>query len=228
MLAACTSLSEVSGGVVYPSSDGQRMAENSLQFEWIVTLKENLDAILPDAFVAGDLLWYPVEGDNRTRRAPDVMVALGRPKGHRSSYRQWEEGGVAPQVVIEVWSPGNTFAELVDKAWFYGDHGAQEFLVLDPDHHTLSVFTPEDGRLVGRPVAERWTSPLLGVRFEVEEGAIRVYGPDGAPFLRFAELRARAEQERARADEERARADREAARAEALAARLRALGADVD
>ncbi|MCK6506295.1 Uma2 family endonuclease [Myxococcota bacterium] len=228
MLAPSSSLSEVSGGVVYPSSDGQPMADNTLQLEWIVTLKENLDVMLPDAFVAGDLLWYPVEGDNRTRRAPDVLVALGRPKGHRSSYRQWEEGGVAPQVVVEVWSPSNTFAELVGKAWFYGDYGVQELWVLDPDHHTLSVFTREGGRLVGHPVAESWTSPLLGVRFEVEEQAIRVFGPDGQPFLRFAELRARAEEERARAEGERARADREAARAEALAARLRALGVDPD
>ena len=68
--------------------------------EWIATIKGNLDFLFledPDVFVAGDLLWYPVEGNNTLRIAPDVMVAFGRPKGYRGSYRQWQEGGVAPQ-----------------------------------------------------------------------------------------------------------------------------------
>lgn len=66
--------------VRYPDSDGRPIADNTEQFEWIVVLKDNLDAMLPD-FIAGDLLWYPVEGDNKTRVAPDVLVALGRPSG---------------------------------------------------------------------------------------------------------------------------------------------------
>ena len=85
----------------YPESDGQPMAENTKQFQWIVTIKENLDALLPNAFVAGDLFWYPLEGNNLIRQAPDVLVAFGRPKGHRGSYRQWEEDNIAPQVVFE-------------------------------------------------------------------------------------------------------------------------------
>lgn len=36
----------------YPDSDGQPIAEHSLQFQWIVTIKENLDALLPEAFKA--------------------------------------------------------------------------------------------------------------------------------------------------------------------------------
>jgi hypothetical protein len=59
--------------VVYPESDGQPMTENTLQFQWIVTLKGGLDAIFRnriDVFVAGDLFWYPVEGDNAIRTAP--------------------------------------------------------------------------------------------------------------------------------------------------------------
>ena len=66
--------------VHYPDCDGEPMSDNTEQWEWMVTLKGNLDACLPD-FVASDLLWYPVEGDNKTRMAPDVMVAFGRPKG---------------------------------------------------------------------------------------------------------------------------------------------------
>src|SRR4051812_27387732 len=94
--------------IVYPDSDGQPMADNTLQFQWIVTIQGGLDALFaadPNVFVAGDLLWYPVEGQPKIRAAPDAMVVFGRPKGYRGSYKQWEEGGVAPQVVFEVLSP---------------------------------------------------------------------------------------------------------------------------
>jgi len=41
----------------------------------------------PEVFVAGNLLWYPMEGQPRVNAAPYVMVAFGRPKGDRDSYR---------------------------------------------------------------------------------------------------------------------------------------------
>jgi Uma2 family endonuclease len=69
---------------------------------------EILFADRSDVFVAGDLLWYPVPDRRETGPiAPDVLVAFGRPKGRRGSYRQWEENGIAPQVVFEVLSPSN-------------------------------------------------------------------------------------------------------------------------
>lgn len=47
----------------YPDSDGKPMADNTLQYEWIVYLVENLKRLFAEqvAFVAGDLLWYPVQ-----------------------------------------------------------------------------------------------------------------------------------------------------------------------
>ena len=78
-------------------------AENTLQYRWIVTIQGNLDAQFrdhPNVFVAGDLLWYPVYGQPKIRMAPDVLVAFGRPKGYRGSYQQWEEGDIAPQVLL--------------------------------------------------------------------------------------------------------------------------------
>ena len=59
--------------VHYPDSDGRPMAENTLQFQWIVTIKEGLNALFrdrDDVFVAGDLLWYPIQGDPKTCMAP--------------------------------------------------------------------------------------------------------------------------------------------------------------
>ena len=88
--------------IIYPDSDGQPMSDNTKQFELIVTIQGGIDALYKDnenVFVAGDLLWYPVEGDNKTRQAPDTMVVFGRPKGYRGSYQQWLEDNIAPQVV---------------------------------------------------------------------------------------------------------------------------------
>ena len=81
--------------IEYPDDDGEPMSDNTLQFNWIVVIKENLEAVFrhdPQVFVAGNLLWYPVEGEPTIRSAPDAMVAFGRPKGRRGSYKQWEEG----------------------------------------------------------------------------------------------------------------------------------------
>src|SRR4051812_39121359 len=108
--------------VEYPDSDGMPMADNTLQYAWIVTLNGNLDALFadnPDVFVAGNNFIYPVRGDNTICVAPDSYVAFGRPKGPRGSYKVGEEGGISPQVVFEVLSPGNSVPEMKRKRQFY-------------------------------------------------------------------------------------------------------------
>ena len=94
--------------VFYPDSDGQPIASNTEQYRWIVTIQQNLDWLLEKSFVAGDLFWYPIEGRSDISVAPDVMVALTRPKGKRLSYKQWVEDNIPPQVVFEILSPSNT------------------------------------------------------------------------------------------------------------------------
>ena len=126
--------------IVYPDSDGMPMADNTKQFDEIVRIKNGLDALFADradVFVAGDLLWYPVEGDPKTRMAPDVMVAFGRPKGYRGSYWQWREDNVPFQVVFEILSPGNRMAEMIKKWRFYERFGVREYYVYDPDRNAL-------------------------------------------------------------------------------------------
>src|SRR6266851_9151141 len=108
--------------IAYPSSDGKRMADNTLQFECIVTIKGGIEGTFrddPNVFVAGDLLWYPVEGEPEINVAPDTMVVFGRPAGHRKSYLQWKEDNLAPQVVFEILSDSNTPQEMIDKHDFY-------------------------------------------------------------------------------------------------------------
>lgn len=69
--------------VIYPDSDGKPLSDNTKQYLWIVLIKEGIEWLFvndPNVFVAGDLLWYPLEGSNKIRIGPDVLVAFGRPK----------------------------------------------------------------------------------------------------------------------------------------------------
>ena len=222
--------------IVYPDSDGQPMSDNTLQFQWIVNIKENLEALYandPDVFVAGDLLWYPVEGINSIRQAPDAMVAFGRPKGDRGSYMQWKEGDIAPQVVFEILSPGNRGGELAKKFQFYQRYGVQEYYVYDPDDVELIGWQRAGQYLEVIEDVNGWTSPLLKVRFVVRPDTLEIYRPDGEPFLSLTDTRRErdaAQQERDHAQQERDDAQQERdvaqAKAERLAAQLRELGID--
>ncbi len=178
--------------IEYPESDGEPMADNTKQFRWIVTIKENLEALFADhedVFVAGDLLWYPVEEEAETRAAPDAMVAIGRPKGDRGSYRQWEEGGIAPQVVFEIWSPGNTKLQKELKQIFYEQHGVEEYYEYDPDRLVLRGWVRREGRLIEIGRMDGWASPRLGIKFRWpgKGREMEVYHPDGRRFITLTE-----------------------------------------
>ena len=210
--------------IIYPDSDGKPMADNTRQFRYIVTIQGGIAALFadrPDVFVAGDLLWYPVEGNNKIRAAPDTMVVFGRPPGDRGSYLQWREDGLAPQVVFEVLSPGNTVVEMIHKFRFYEQYGVEEYYVYDPDRGSLDGWIRRGSRLEDIAEMEGWVSPRLGIRFSLAGMDLVLYRPDGRRFETFLELEQRAEQATQRAEAERQRAER-------LAERLRALGVDPD
>lgn len=200
---------------VYPDSDGQPTADNTKQFRWIVLIKENLDYLFLEdetVFLAGDLLWYPVEGRPDIRVAPDILVAFGRPKGDRGSYRQWQEDNIAPQVVFEILSPGNTTKEMIQKSLFYNQYGVEEYYIYDPDTNELTGLERREGTLTAIEAMDGWLSPRLGVRFELGPSTLNLYDSQGQLFLTPVELRQRAEQEKSRADR--------------LAVKLKALGID--
>ncbi|MBD2092027.1 Uma2 family endonuclease [Microcoleus sp. FACHB-1515] len=225
-----TQISSTSG-VIYPESDGKPMADNTRQYLWIVLIKEGLElqfADREDVFVAADLLWYPVEGNNRVCTAPDVMVAIGRPKGDRGSYLQWQEGNIPPQVVFEIRSPSNRQTELDEKLVFYDRYGVEEYYLYDPDRNDFSGWQRQSSRLsVINPISS-WVSPLLGIRFEPTATTLEIFRSNGDRFISFAEMAQQAEQERQRAEQERQRADAAEARAARLAEQLRAVGIDPD
>ena len=161
-------------------------------------------------FVAGDLLWYPVEGNPKRRAAPDVMVAFGRPKGdspeatlcERGSYKQWQENNIAPQVVFKILSPGNNANEMALQLAFYDSrsetlcerHDVEEYYVYDPDTNALSGWERLDGYLTEIPVMQDWTSPRLGIKFDLSTPPeLQIYRPDGELFLSFEQVSQRLE-----------------------------------
>lgn len=209
--------------VIYPDSDGQPMADNTKQFRWIVKIQGGLDALFkdePNVFVAGDLLWYPVEGDNKTRIAPDAMVVFGRPKGDRGSYQQWREDNIPPCVVFEVLSPGNRLPEMLNKLRFYERYGVEEYYMYDPDNEDLAGWLRSEDQLREIETMVGWVSPRLGIRFESSQG-LEIYRPDGQKFATYVELEQQKEQAIALAAQAAQRADR-------LAAKLQELGIDAD
>ncbi|MEL6130257.1 MAG: Uma2 family endonuclease [Cyanobacteria bacterium J06628_4] len=210
--------------IVYPDSDGQPMADNTKQFRWIVTIKENLELLFadrPDVFVAGDLLWYPVEGEPEIRRAPDAMVVFGRPKGDRGSYRQWLEDDIAPQVVFEVLSPGNRPMEMLQKQIFYERYGVEEYYVYDPDNVELAGFIRVDNSWQAVETLDGWVSPRLGIKFLLSDESLELFRPDGKRFSSYTELGQRVEQLEGQLASERDRNQQ-------LADKLKELGIDPD
>ena len=215
---------QTSSEIIYPDCDGNPMSDNTKQFRWIVTVKENLELLFadnPNVFVAGDLLWYPVEGSNTIRSAPDAMVVFGRPKGDRGSYQQWREDNIPPQVVFEILSPGNRLGEMNKKLKFYERYGVEEYYIYDPDKVDFTGWLRQGERLDSIDEIQGWISPQLEIKFELEPDTLVISRPDGEKFLEFGELDARR-----RAAEQRAEcAELDVAR---LAAKLRELGVDPD
>lgn len=176
----------------YPESDGQPMADNTLQFRWIVLIKENLEilfAAIKDVFVAGDLLWYPVR--KAPGCAPDIMVVFGRPACDRGSYLQWEEGNIAPQVVFEILSPSNSKEEMNKKRDFYEKHGVEEYYLYDPETNNFQGWLRSKKTFKKITNINGWISPRLQTRF-VLTTTLEIYRPDGRKFLTSVELEQRA------------------------------------
>ena len=160
--------------------------------------------------MAGDLLWYPTENNNKKRQAPDIMLVFGIPKRDRGSYQQWKENNIAPQVVFEIVSPGNTQKEMNKKLLFYEHNGVEEYYIYDPEKNDFSGLLRNEQELEVIEEIDNWISPRLGIRFELAEPELIIYYPDGQPFSSYSEETEKAEQERQRAEK--------------LAAKLRELG----
>ncbi|MEM9008699.1 MAG: Uma2 family endonuclease [Cyanobacteria bacterium P01_F01_bin.86] len=218
---------------LYPDSDGKPMAENTQQYRWIVRLVTNLRQLFQNqtAFVAGDLFWYPIQVDEppALSQAPDAMVVLGRPDGDRLSYKQWEEDNVIPQVVFEIISPSNSASEIAKKQAFYDRYGVLEMFFYDPEDFEfwgLTRPTPDSQLTLLTRLNLPWTSPTLGIKFDMFDDGLALFYPNGEPFKDPEDLfleRAQAQAERDQAQIER---DQAQLRLNRAIAKLQELGID--
>jgi Uma2 family endonuclease len=185
--------------IIYPDSDGKPMADNTKQFELIVEIKKGLDLLYinePNVFIAGDLFWYPVQGQSKIVTVPDVMVVFGRPKGEspeatlseRGSYKQWEEENIAPQVVFEILSPSNDRLEMSKKLLFFDRHKVEEYYLYDPETNLLDIWIRTSEGLEPIAQSDNWISPRLEVRFDTSIGRLQLYKPDGTKFYSYIEV----------------------------------------
>lgn len=220
--------------IVYPSGDGEPMAENDWQ--WIAmadtaaTLR-NRYVGRADVYVASDMLVYYRMNDVSARVAPDVYVVFGANGNHRrNSWLVWREGKV-PDFVLEVASPGTWEHDAGRKRDIYAEMGVAEYWRFDPkgeffvpeligeqlsggEYHPLPIQQEADGLLRGH-------SAVLGLDFCVRPGLeLRLYDPEAGQWL-LTPAEGYAAQEEAEAalrDREAALRDTEAARQAAEAA----------
>lgn len=167
----------------------------------------------PNVVVASDLPWYPVEGDPGVRKAPDVMVTFGRPGGSRDSYKQWEEGGIAPQVVFELYPRFPGASEVIRDYRFYDHFAVEEVYFYEVHRADLCGWFRDASGLNSIPEIDGWVSPRLGSRF-VRIGGEWMIASEVGTITRLVELAQQREEA--------------VHRAERLAERLRELGIDPD
>ena len=206
--------------IEYPSSDGERMAENDWQYtaltDTVSTLRVRYQG-RDDVYVAGDMLIYYVMNRTDISVAPDVYVVFGAAGSHpRDSWLVWREGR-APDFVMEIASPSTWRRDATEKRRIYADMGVAEYARFDPtgDHFTpplaLEVLdgteyreqpltTDADGNL-------RAYSAVLDLDFCVlPDHQMRLYDPTAGQWLRThqetetARLAAEAEIERLRSE----------------------------
>ncbi len=107
-------------------------------------------------------------------------------------------------------------------------HNSRKCCIYDPDKVDFTGWLRQGESLELIEEVQGWTSPRLGIKFELEPDTLLIYRPNGEKFLEFGELdelRRAAQQRAERAELEVAVTKQDVAK---LAAKLRELGVDPD
>ena len=123
--------------VVYPSSDGQPMAETQIHGECMMYVTYALRRYFPkrgreDVYVGSNNFLYYERGNPRAVVAPDVYVVLGAPASPpRDTYMLWNEPK-GPDFVLEVTSASTRHNDERRKRDVYAALGVREYFLYDP------------------------------------------------------------------------------------------------
>jgi Uma2 family endonuclease len=125
--------------IIYPSSDGEPLAESYSHLYAILTTLEVLKQYLAgrQATVLADQFMYYAQGFPRMRVAPDVMVIFDVAPGGRDNYKIWQEGQV-PKVIFEMTSEGTKNKDQEFKKTLYEQLGVFEYWLFDPRGEWIS------------------------------------------------------------------------------------------
>ena len=220
--------------VVYPTSDGQPMAETQIHGECMMYVTYALRWYFPnrgraDVCVGMNNFLYYEKGNPRAVVAPDVYVVLGAPAHLRDAYMLWNEPK-GPDFVLEVTSASTRRVDERRKRGVYAALGVTEYFLYDPRAEYLTPplqgFRLHDGEYRALPavtvLSNRGVSVVsevlgLELRDEREARMVRLRDPaTGEKLPTYEEAdRAREEAERAREEAERAREEADWTREEA-------------
>lgn len=166
--------------IVYPSSDGEPLAESYSHLYAILTTLEVLKQYLSDrmATVLADQFLYYSQGFPKLRVAPDVMVIFDVERGGRDNYKLWEEKQI-PKVIFEMTSAGTRNQDLEFQKNLYEQLGVEEYWLFDP----RGEWIPE--KLIGyrldreryEPITDGCSQPLQ-LRLAVDGELIAFYRQD--------------------------------------------------
>ncbi len=151
----------------------------------------------PDIYVAGDMFVYYRMNDAEARLAPDIMVVFGAAESPpRPSWLVWREGGLTPDFVLEIASPGTAADDAGWKRDRYAIMEVREYWRFDPQGDELmpELLTGEvldtSGKYRSLPVARdtagilRGHSALLGLDLCVVGSELRLDDPAAGEWLR--------------------------------------------
>lgn len=209
--------------IIYPSADGEPVAETYDHLYAILTTLEVLKNYLAGqrATVLSDQFLYYSQGFPKLRTAPDVMVIFDVEPGGRDNYKIWEEGQV-PKVIFEMTSESTRDRDRVFKKDLYEQLDVEEYWLFDPKGEWIEGQL-EGYRLVGgiyQPITNN-LSQVLNLRLVPEGKLIGFYRQDtGEKLLIPSELVAALKAETQAKQEAIERAEQERQRAEELQALL--------
>ncbi|MBD2357104.1 Uma2 family endonuclease [Tolypothrix sp. FACHB-123] len=171
--------------IIYPSSDGEPVAETYDHLYAILTTLEVLRQYLQGrrATVLANQFLYYAQGFPKLRVAPDVMVIYDVEPGGRDNYKIWEEKQV-PKVIFEITSKGTQEEDKTTKKNLYESLEVEEYWLFDPkgewiEQQLQGYRLRED---IYEPITDNCSQPLQ-LRLAVEGKLIGFYRLDNGEKL---------------------------------------------
>ncbi|ACK65556.1 protein of unknown function DUF820 [Rippkaea orientalis PCC 8801] len=186
--------------IVYPSSDGEPLAESYLHLYAILTTLEVFKQYLSNvqATVLANQFLYYSQGFPKMRVAPDVMVIFNVPPGGRDNYKIWEEKEV-PSVIFEMTSKSTQSQDQEFKKTLYEQLGVLEYWLFDPKGEWLSQQLQGYRLRKGEyELIENNDSEVLKLSLQVEGNLIGFYRKDTGEKLLIPDELAQALQQKNR------------------------------